>query len=497
MTLARKFAKLTSMDLRKHWTMQKLAQAAAGKLLQGAREAPVKGVGIDSRKLRKGDVFWALEGARHGDEFVEDAFINGAAGAVVSKPLPFADVSKHFALIQVGRGLASLTRFAAAHRALFPKLKVVAVTGSNGKTSTKEMIARVLAKKGKTVQTVGNFNNEIGCSLSLLEIDDVHEFGVFELAARKKGDIEPLTKLVGPQVAVLTNISGAHLETFGSVENVWQTKSEILKGLGPGGCVIYWAEDPWLAKLPALGLPRKHLSFGFGPSAHVRGMVRALSSESVTVEVFYQAESLGTVALKVIGDGPVRNALAAVACGLHFGVKVKDIFAALASFEPVAMRGERLYLGSQVFDKQYVVVNDAYNANPESMYDSVMGFLRAYRSGGRILVLGEMRELGLDEVRLHSDTATRILQSAQEQGLTDAQTVFIFTGGVAANAMAAVMHAAPKETRAYESFYAPRGEVFALIKSKMFLNKPPCAVFFKASRAEALEDIIHEVKKEF
>ncbi|MBI4063756.1 MAG: UDP-N-acetylmuramoyl-tripeptide--D-alanyl-D-alanine ligase [Elusimicrobia bacterium] len=466
-----------------------MSQACQGKILRGNPGAAISSISIDSRKIAAGQFFWVIEGAsKDGNNYVAEAAKKGALGAVVSRER-FEGLPANFILVKVASGLAALGRLAGAHRALFPKTPVVAITGSNGKTSTKEMVGAVLSMKGPTAVSPGNFNNEIGCPLAILELGQQHQHAVWEMAARKKGDITHLSLMAKPNVAVLTNISSAHLETFGSVAQTFEVKAEILKGLAPRGAVIYWAEDPWLRQLPVRFPGYQYKTFGFGKDCDVCGQIENRGPQATTVSVRHRKTLCGTFSIAAVGTGPVLNALAAFCCGLHFGVAPKSILHALSQTPPAAMRGEKIRLGAK---NQYIVVNDAYNANPASMTDSVLGFLRAYRGTRKIVILGEMRELGRQERNLHEEVGAAIASQAKAEHLLG-ETTFVAVGGSLAQALASSLSSAQS---AGPVSCLTKDKALGFIKEEAARGSLPCALFFKASRAEALETLIEGLKSE-
>ncbi|MEK7287097.1 MAG: UDP-N-acetylmuramoyl-tripeptide--D-alanyl-D-alanine ligase, partial [Elusimicrobiota bacterium] len=424
------------MDLSKHWTLEKLADAVRGRVLRGDPKLPIRAIAIDSRRLAKGDFFWAIEGSRvNANDYVAEAAKKGALGALVTRQ-DFPGLSSSFPLVFVPRGINALGRFAAEHRLLFTRAVVVGVTGSNGKTTTKDFIAGVLAEGGFVTLSQGNFNNEIGCPLCVLELSDKHHYAVWELAARKKEDIAYLANIVRPTIAVLTGISAAHLETFISEDKIFETKAEILRGMIPGAPVIYWAEDPWLARMPVKWPGFSYKTFGFGPAADLFAQVTAVAPGGTTLSIFYRGKLQGEVRIPLFGAGPVRSALAAMITGITLGVPIKKIFRVLSECRPGPMRGEKIPLGGEVFRDQYLAVNDAYNANPTSMIEGVLGFLKAYRTGRRVVVMGEMRELGPRALDLHASAGSAIAEEVNKTDLADDKTFFVVTGGRFAQAMA-------------------------------------------------------------
>lgn len=473
------------MNLAKYWTLEKIALAVKGDLISGKQNSAVQSISIDSRSIKADNLFWAIEGrSQDGNNFAEEAAKKRARGAVVSRDFPPGTFPGHFALLRVRRGLPALGLLASAHRAIFEKTCVVAVTGSNGKTTTKEMIGRVLAEQKETCVSAGNFNNEVGCPLSLLEINAKHGYGVFELAARQKGDIEYLTRMVRPHIAVITNVSAAHLATFKTIDNIFEAKSEILKGLTPRGLVIYWAEDLRLCRLPSAYPQFNFMSFGLTSQAQVRGEIKDLSPSGSLLDIFYKDKREAKVRLQAIGSPNCQNALAAFACGLTVGVSVKKIIQALEEFKPAALRGEIIPLKNSSFKKEHTVLNDAYNANPASMKEGVLNFLKAFKGREKIVVLGEMRELGDQDAIIHEETVKKIVEEGAKEALIDSNTSFIFVGGALARAMAQILPG---------QHFDNRGQASQYLKITLASKENSCALYFKASRAEKLETIIGEL----
>ena len=472
------------MLLSKYWNLKKVVLAINGKFTQGAGDAAVSTIATNSKTIKAGELFWAIEGGKfNGNDFVADALKKGAQGAVVSRDFNLRAFSPEAALIRVESGLAALGRFAQAHRLNFSKLQVVAVTGSNGKTTTKEMIGKVLSAQAPSFINPGNFNNEVGCPLSVLELKETYQYAVFELAARHKGDIGYLASIARPSVAVLTNVSSAHLETFGNVETIFETKSEILNGLSSGDSVIYYAEDSRLARLPSVRPGFRYTSFGLSPSADVQGKIRAVMPQGLAMDIFYKAQAQGMVKLRMNGKIAALNALAAFACGLNLLIPVEKIIEALENFYPMAQRGETFELVNKLFQAKHIVVNDAYNANPVSMKEGVLGFLEAYKEYPKIVVLGQMRELGKEEFVLHEETARKIVTEGNT--LLNSKTAFVLVGGESARRMAGVLPGA---------VCLSKEKVRDYLLEKLTKARDSCALYFKASRAEALETIIEELK---
>jgi UDP-N-acetylmuramoyl-tripeptide--D-alanyl-D-alanine ligase len=250
-------------------TWGELARAAGGRLVRGEPGAPVDSIATDSRRLRPGEAFWALVGERVDAHSLLDAELAAkASGWVAAKSRLPKDGPRPEHLVVVPDTLKALQALSHRHRRRF-EIPVAAVVGSNGKTTTKEMLRSICAQAGPVCATPGNWNNEVGVPLSLLELAGEHRHGVFELAACRRGEIAELARLVAPTVAVMTNIGPDHLESFGSEETTFQTNSEVLDALPEEGFAVINADDPWLSALEAR-LGSRAVTYGKGPRCRVR-----------------------------------------------------------------------------------------------------------------------------------------------------------------------------------------------------------------------------------
>lgn len=343
------------------------------------------GISTDSRTTKPGELFLALRGAQvDGHQFVAQAQARGACAALVDQEVPGGG-----AQLRVPSVMAALGMLARQYRRRFD-LPVVAVVGSAGKTTTKEMIAAVLRQKYRVLQTPGNENNELGVPRTILQLNREHEAVVMELAARKVGDIHYLCEVVQPNVGVLLNIGTAHLEIFGSVERVAKAKGELLGYLGESSLVLVNADDCVIAR-EVKRTKGRLLGFSLVRESHYCGEGLILDQEgcgSLSLHNF-------PLRLQIPGRHNVYNALAAAAVGHQLGVPWPQIGQALADFRPVAMR-------SQILRKRGIsVINDSYNANPGSM-QAALEMLGGMAAGRRIAVLGDMLELGPEAPSFHA-----------------------------------------------------------------------------------------------
>lgn len=370
-------------------TLSSVAQSMRG-TLHGA-DCPFDGVSTDSRTLRRGELFFALSGPNFdGGEFVSQASDKGAAGAVVKSV-----VEDDVAQITVDDTRLALGRLGATWRQSHAAT-VVGVTGSNGKTTIKEMIAACLSQIAPTLATVGNLNNDIGMPLMLLRIDSSHRYAVLEMGANHAGEIGYLTSLARPDVVVISNAGVAHLEGYGSITGIAHGKGEILQSDTRPQFAILNAEDEfyqyWLSLVDDIEI----LSFGLGEGADVHADHIVAEKGSTSFRLHLPA-AVVDLTLPLAGIHNVRNACAAAAVATALGVSPEQIRNAFESIEPVAGR-----LQPVAGRNGAVVYDDSYNANPESV--RAAGDFLATLSGRNWLVLGDMFELGENADQLHFDT---------------------------------------------------------------------------------------------
>jgi len=371
------------------FTLHDILQATGGSLIAGSGDAsfPFSAASIDSRTINEGELFIPLKGTRSdGHEYIGQALLKGA-GSLTEKELSIK-MGKNKYLIKVENTLKALQKLAHFIRMKRPGMPLVGITGSNGKTTTKELAACVLERKFRVLKSEGNLNNQIGLPLNLARLSPEEDVAVLEMGASIPGDIKELCEIANPTHAILTNIGQSHLEGFGSMDMLLRTKLELADA---APMIAYNADDPLLA--PAVKAYKGKILFGFGmgKGADLKAENISFKEKGSQFMLMGAGESL-QVKLNIPGSFNIYNALAAAACGILFNVPFADIARAFESFEGVAMRYEIKELRGALF------LNDVYNANPASMQEALKELkrLRGEKGGeGRaVAVLGDMLELG-------------------------------------------------------------------------------------------------------
>jgi len=394
------------------WTLDAMAAAMRA---TGTGDLPrdVPGLSIDTRTIKPGEAFFAIQGEnRDGHDFVESALKAGAGLAVVSASKQAA-VPKDAPVLVVSDVLGALNDLAKASRAR-SKANIVAVTGSVGKTGTKEALRVVLATQGETHASAASYNNHWGVPLSLALMPQTARFGVFEIGMNHAGEITPLAQLVRPHVAIVTTIAPVHLEFFGSLEAIADAKAEIFLGVASGGAAVINADAAQAGRLKAAagaaGI-KQIVTFGEHEDADARPLKVSLQAETSTV----QASILGhdvTYKLGAPGRHVVDNSLGVLIAAALLGADLALAALALADLKAPAGRGERVTL--DVPGGSALLIDESYNANPTSMRAALalLGQVPRQRLGRRIAVLGDMLELGPEGAALHASLADAVIANA-------------------------------------------------------------------------------------
>ncbi len=380
--------------------------------MSGAVDVPFFGISIDSRGISQGQLFWALRGERFdGHHFVDQAVESGAIGAVVGQCfiLP-TNWTEGKVLIQVPDRLKALQDFAKYLRCKI-SAPVIAVTGSNGMTTTKEMIASILNESGRVLKTEGNQNNLIGLPLTLTRLSSKVDSVVLELGMNDFGEIRKLTRICNPDVGVVTNIGPAHLEFFGSLEKISQAKAELFEEMNSDGVAVINYDDPFCGAL-AKNI-NKVITFGLSKEAMVKAE-NLHQGKNLTFTLYYNEEQ-AKITLPLIGKHNVYNALAAAAATLALKVPLSNVRRGLENVTIPPMRMVQFKTG-----EGYTIINDAYNANPISVRVAIETLVQCKKRGRAILVLGDMLELGNKAEKFHREVGSFIAQRPIE---------YLFTSG--------------------------------------------------------------------
>jgi UDP-N-acetylmuramoyl-tripeptide--D-alanyl-D-alanine ligase len=380
------------------WQWDELVGAAEARA-DGTPSSPITGFSIDTRTLAPGDVFVALKVERDGHDFVGDAFKKGAVAALVSKG--YQRSKDDGALIRANDSLAALAAVGRAARAR-SNARIVAVTGSVGKTGTKEMLRLCLSDAGVTHASEKSYNNHWGVPLTLARMPKAAEFGIFEIGMNHAGEITPLTELVKPHVVVITTVEPVHLEYFASVEAVAEAKAEILKGLVPGGTAVLPRDNAHfdLLKERASAVGAKISTFGFAKDADIVCIQANLEAKGSSVIAGLGSQRF-PYRVGAPGEHYVKNSLAVLAVLVALGADPMRRLAALARISPPVGRGARTQLEAP--DGRILLIDESYNANPASVRAALAAMATTPRADfpRRIAVLGDMLELGDASPDLH------------------------------------------------------------------------------------------------
>lgn len=366
----------------------KLSEAA--KILNGelkGEDAIFYGASTDTRALQAGQIFFAWKGDKHdAHNFLDSIEAKGAIGAIVERYTPSVNISQ----IVVKDSQKALGVLAKEWKKQWSGT-AIALTGSNGKTTLKEMIASILREKGQTLATEGNFNNHVGCPLTVLKLNDQYEYAVIEMGANHFEEIRYLTKIVQPNVAIVNNAGPCHLEGFGDVEGVSKGKGEIFEGLVKGGTAIINADDTYADYWQDLNTDRNVVTFGIAHSADF--MAQNIQGQSFDLVIKDQSIKIN---LPLVGQHNILNACAAAAATYSVGATLEEIKVGLENLNCVKGRLEKIQLSPN-----HILINDAYNGNPASLkagIDALEGI-----ADHTWLVLGDMRELGTQAIQLHEE----------------------------------------------------------------------------------------------
>jgi len=389
--------------------------AATGGRAQNIAADHIVDISIDSRAVKAGTLFVAIKGDRFdGHRFVGAAIRNGAVAALVSATK--ASELAGLPLIVVDDALMGLVAIARAARRR-SRAKIVAITGSAGKTTTKEMIAAILNRAGQTHASIKSYNNHWGVPLMVANLPEAAKFAVFEIGMNHPGEIDPLTRLVRPHVALVTSIAAAHIGNFANIEAIAMAKAEIFSGMEPGATAILNADNDQIDILIKAAKSRalKVITYGFAPNADMR-IENYEGDENGSRAQIAMGMDRFELALDVPGFHMMANAAGALCVAIHLGLEHKTSLAALAAFTAPAGRGQTLRLGPR--ENPLLLFDESYNANPASMRAALAVFAHIappHGGGQKVLVLGDMLELGERSKALHEDLCADLLLAGADK----------------------------------------------------------------------------------
>lgn len=448
------------------FTEAEIIQATAAVKLQGPEDVAVNNISTDTRGELSGDLFVPLKGEHfNGHDYLQQAVEKGAVAVLCDQDI--VELPKEVAVYRVKQTRRALEDLAAYHRRRFA-LPVIAVTGSSGKTTTKELIASVLAQKFRVHKTEKNYNNEIGLAQTLLSLQPKDEVCVVEMGMRARGEIKRLAEIAAPTVGVVTNVGVAHLERLGSQDAIAAAKQELIESIPENGTAVLNWNDKRVRNMASVCHGRV-ISYGIEPQANVQALdiQYGLGKTKFTCRLF---DEVFPVTLPLLGAHNVANALATVAVARVLGLSANRIQRALAE----AVSGE---LRQEIVDRSGIrFVNDAYNANPLSMAASLAS-LSQFGEGRYVAVIGDMLELGLNEVAMHEELAAAVIAA----GITELITV-----GPLARALG---EAVKKQSHVNVHSVANTNEVMPLLKP---LLQAGDIVLIKGSHSLRLDTLVTE-----
>lgn len=461
--------------------LQQLAQVVGGELIATDKAAVnnviFTAVSTDTRSINAGALFIALKGENYdADMFVAQAQEKGAVAALVS-----SDIDATLPVVKVADVQVALTKLAAAER-LKAATPVIGITGSNGKTTVKEMLANILLQSHRVLATVGNFNNHIGVPLTLLRLTAEHQIAIIEMGASSAGEIRRLCEIAMPNVSILNNVGAAHLEGFGSIEGVAQAKGEIISGLAEDGVAILNNDEPWFTDWCQRAGSRRVISFGLTNDADVSVDLDTLKT-SLTAGVFethfsleYQDQSIA-ISLQLIGLHNVQNALAAAAASLALGVSLQQVAKGLAGVMPVKGRMQPL---SGI--NNTLLINDTYNANPRSLEVALNSL--SDLSDSVWLVLGDFAELGEDANAIHQQLGEMLAKSNVVR--------FFAVGEKMRTAVSAFQNTADSNYK-QAAHFANKQDLVASLKHALLSANDGSVVLLKGSRSQRMEEVVEQL----
>ena len=451
-------------------TINQIVQMTGGKLVRKGSSDTVTSVEIDSRKISEGSLFFALPGTSFdGHQFVKMACENGASAAVVQREIEGAELNQ----ILVDDSYKALYALAGNYKKQFD-IPFIALTGSAGKTTTKDMVASVLSQKFNTMKTIGNYNSTTGVPLTLFNLEDDHEMAVIEMGMNHSGEIEQLSNLVKPDYAIITNVGVAHMENLGSRENIFRAKMEITSGLKKGGPLVVNADNDLFTDYTDDTLDMVKVGIEDG-DFRARDIVYNAQAASFSVE--WKGEEY-RFSISPSARYSVYNSLVAIYTGFYYGLDYRQIKRGLDSFRPSANR-----MDITNTEDGMTVVNDTYNSNPDALRQAIDTLINMSGDRRKVAVLGDMFELGKNSDREHLECG----RYAAEKGID----LLLLAGKNSANMKKGALEAGMSEECVIH--FEKKKD---LLENIMTHLKPYDVILFKASRGMAFEELVEKVKGE-
>lgn len=459
---------MTLVELR----LNQLVDKMDGELLHGNASLSFHEFNIDSRLSQPGELFFALIAERNGHDFIAQAASKGAAGAVISQDIH--PPNEDFVLIRVKDTIQALQKLAievlSEHN-----VQIVGITGSSGKTTTKEFAAALLTSAFKVLKSEGSYNNHIGLPLSILKLEEDHEIAVLEMGMNHAGEIKRLTEIAPPQIAIITNIQPVHLEYFEGIEDIALAKKEILDGMDSNGKAVLNGDDRRVMAI-AEDWGGEKILYGLTANCHVHAKnIKRKGFTGMSFDLFYGGEK-GKTLLPYFYETTLYNYLAAVALGYAFALPFEDILKKTPSLELYKMRGRVLRIGEDM-----ILIDDSYNSNPAAL-EFILKNVAELPSKRKVVVLGDMLELGRESEKFHCQ--------AGEQVVKFGYNILVTVGTLSRYMAQAAMASGMSKDHVY-SFDSPDDAAEGL---RSLLAKGDL-ILIKGSRGIKMEKIVSNLKK--
>lgn len=448
--------------------LQDIVKAIGGKLLVEGKQRDFSRVVIDSREVNKGDIFFAIKGENFdAHKFVDNVLENGAGLVIVHKEEEYKSFSEDSSIVLVEDTKKALLDLASFYIDTLD-IKVVGITGSTGKTSTKDLIAAALSEKYKVFKTKGNFNNDIGMPLMILELNKDYEVAILEMGMSNLGEIETLARVAKPDIAVITNIGTSHMENLKTRDNILKAKLEITTLFNENNVLIVNGENDKLHDLESNNY--KIVKIGTESDYNFKGCIIIINKDNIEFSVKENGRAIDqTIFVPVPGKHNVLNSLLAVAVARHLGVSYEEIAEGIKNLEATSMRLD------VIKHEGYTIINDAYNASPDSMI-AALEVLKTYE-GRKIAVLGTMKELGEESPKAHEEVAKYAKDSKVDMLITLGEFNSDFEAGFGS-----------ENFKAFDSIE----DIVHYLKQNL---KDGDVLLVKASRSMKFENIINELQK--